>query len=213
MQSKKRRLMVVAVAAAVVVVGWAGDALGKGGGERAPVVQAAKSNIDPTYRTVFFSVLEGLYDDGASNEFVDLVLQNDPETGTAMHFIPGCPLCLPSLDALRVYRERAGLSLKIGNTFGRGIEAELVAGIKSESMHQRLEVVETLVARYVARRLDSQRLTDEERGEWRMRMAERRKKGEAYMREMQRAGRAGAFADQKRCGVCDGANEAFDLFD
>ncbi len=196
--------VIVLVAALALPAGVASGEDGASGAVAGP------RQADPTFRTVFFAVLEGLYDDGASNEFVDLVLREDPESGGAMHFVGGCPLCAPSLAAFRVYRARAPLGGKGGDTFGAGVDEALVAGMRSDDMDRRLDVVETLVARYVARRLASLRLTEAEMAEWRVRMAEGRKRGEGFLRAMQGQKRAGAFTDQDRCGACDGANGALD---
>ena len=206
----KRRFckrMIIAALVAVAVGGGTMAVLAKGGNSKRRA--AARSSVDQHYRVVFFSVLEGLYDDGVSNKTVDLVIRQDPTTGGAMHFVPGCPLCMPALDAFRAYRRRPGFSMKgTGDTFGSGLEPELLSEFKSEQMEDRVEAVYVLVQRYVRRRLDEMRLTSDERRRWLRGMAERRKKGMYMLKVLQEAGTAGAFTGMKRCGVCDAARGA-----
>ena len=57
---------------------------------------------------VFFAVLEGLYRDGVSSADVDVFLRKDKnEKGIEgyIHFVYGCSICMPALDAFRSYRE------------------------------------------------------------------------------------------------------------
>jgi hypothetical protein len=167
------------------------------------------SGADRTHRLVFFAVLEGLYEDGVANADVDRILREDPATGHAMHFVYGCPLCTPALDAFRVYRVRPKLSGKEEtDTFGAGLAPELSKRLAGEEMKERLDAVHTLIARWVERRLDGMRLTDAERAEIRSRMAEGRKRGMSKLQETDRAGAAGAFTGINRCAVCDAANDA-----
>lgn len=163
--------------------------------------------LDAYHRTVFFAVLEGLYQDGVSSEDVDLVLREDPATGLAMHFVPGCPLCNPALDAFRVYRARpAFVSVKAdADTFGCGLGERLRAALRSGEMAERLGAVQELIERWLRARLDAMRLTPAERSAYRNAIEDRSKKGMALLLERQGSGTAGAFAAAKGCAVCDGS--------
>ena len=87
--------------------------------------EAAYSPETDLQPMVFFAVLEGLYVDGVSNEAVDVLLRREDRGNGAeqyMHFIYGCPICLPAQDALRVYRQRVPLSYKGSpDTLGEGL--------------------------------------------------------------------------------------------
>jgi len=159
---------------------------------------------DEAHRTVFFAVLEGLYLDGASNEDVDRILAGGD---TPELFVYGCPICMPALDAFRVYRGRARLSTrKDGDTFGPGLPEELRARLAGEAFSTRWEALRDLLRRYVARRLDTLRLTRAEREAYAAVLEEMRKKGMAVLQSYEAAGRAGALGELDRCALCDGAN-------
>ena len=126
-----------------------------------------------------------------------------------MHFVQGCPLCLPTLDAIRTYRARPAFSRKGGNTFGKGLGAHLKKRLRSEVFKERLDVVHTLIARWVDARVKMLRLTDAERAKVARMMAEGRKRGMDSLAQARRAGTAGAFKNSKRCAICDASNDPF----
>ena len=57
---------------------------------------------------IFFAVVEGLYEDGVSSETVDLII---PYNDFYEHFIYGCSMCMPTYDALTLYRGRDSSSV------------------------------------------------------------------------------------------------------
>ena len=89
---------------------------------------AEHSDFDETSRFIFYSVLEGLYNDGLANSDVDQILLKK-EGHSYFHFIYACPICTATIWALQTYRVRPerfyGLKTA-ATTFGPGL---------SESQH------------------------------------------------------------------------------
>jgi hypothetical protein len=167
---------------------------------------------DEVHQMVFFAVLEGLYEDGASNAFVDRVLAIDPATEQPQHFVPGCPLCGPAQDAFRAYRARPKFyGVKDDtDTFGHGVSETWKKGIADASQKRRLDTLMQMVQSYTRRRLDKFRLNEKVRSRWIRDLKERAKKGTTIMRVWQEGKQAGAFSGMKSCGVCEGAAGVFD---
>ncbi|MEE8105366.1 MAG: hypothetical protein V3T86_07515 [Planctomycetota bacterium] len=156
---------------------------------------------------MFHAVLEGLYTDGVGNDDVDRILEKDDNGYT--NFVYGCPICMPALDALRVYRARPKFYSRKGDpdTFGKGLDEatrKRLAGRPAD----RLAAIETLTKRWVNRRLKSMRLTESEQRDWRQRITEGRKRGMQLLNESRRNGQAGAYEQRKGCALCDGASFA-----
>jgi hypothetical protein len=161
---------------------------------------------DPVCQMVFFAVLEGLYTDGVSNETVDLII---PDGKFHEHFVDCCPLCQPAFEAIRLYRSRQEF---IGfqrppDTFGKGLDAKVVATLRSAKKTERLEAIQGLVNTWTGRRLESMRLSKEERADWSRRLEERRKQGMAQLQRCQAQGQG--YAGWKSCAICDGSAAAF----
>ena len=157
------------------------------------------------HNMIFFAVLEGLYRDGASNDAVDAILRKT-EKGY-VHFVYGCPICTPTLDALLVYRARAKFTPKknlYGDTLGPGLTDATAKRLQSEDPKERLDVVHGLIAKWVRARLRLMRLTEQEQRHWQQLLEEGRKRG------MSALGGDPSFVGSKRCAVCDGANDVWD---
>lgn len=160
--------------------------------------------------TIFYAVLEGLYDEGVATEDVAILLTEDPATKQLAYFVHGCPLCMPAIDALRLYRGRPkfyGLKGE-SDTFGDGLPAKEREGLRADDVAARLRVLHDLVERCLQRKLSSLRLTAPERQAWQVALAGMREKGGAILKQAQQAGTAGALGAAKGCAVCDGANDA-----
>ena len=56
---------------------------------------------DPACRLVFFAVLQGLYEDGVSDEVVNSIVPPDKKGREKMRhsFVLDCPLCQPTYEA------------------------------------------------------------------------------------------------------------------
>src|SRR5215210_1212430 len=81
------------------------------------------SLLEETSRFIFHSVLEGLYEDGVSNEDVNQILLKK-EGQSYFHFIYACPICTATIWAVEAYRARPEhlYSIKSGaSTFGPGL--------------------------------------------------------------------------------------------
>ena len=68
-----------------------------------------KRDIDDTSRFIFYSVLEGFYEDGLSNKDVEQILMRK-EKQTYFHFIYACPVCGATIWALEAYRGRPNMA-------------------------------------------------------------------------------------------------------
>src|SRR5438552_2910299 len=101
-------------------------------------------------RMVFFAVLEGLYNDGVSNEAVDIITRMDLNTNRPEHFIQHCPICHPVFDAFSTYRVRAKFYLAKNNadTFGQGLDASIMKKIQSGNQADRLQAIKGLVDKW-----------------------------------------------------------------
>ena len=167
--------------------------------------------MDPGSMTqlVFFAVLEGLYEDGVSTDDVDRILAVDPKTKAwrfEEHFVYGCPLCMPAFDAMALYRSRPVFHGRkdSADTFGPGLEPALKKKLESAQKSDQLEAIQTLVNRWVGRRLDSMRLTKDEREQWTAVIEEGRQKGMGLLQTAQ-AGNRNEYLGWKGCAICDGS--------
>jgi len=172
-------------------------------------VQTQQSPWDRYGQEIFFAVLEGLYRDGVSNDVVDLILAPDPKTGEPdmrKNFVYACPLCHPAFEAFRLYRTRNPfLGLKgRKDTFGAGLDDATIKGLKSPTDEERRAALEKLIQRWVAQRLDSMRLTAEERAEWTRQIDQRRKEGMKQL-ESFTSGKDSRHAGWEVCPSCDGS--------
>ena len=156
---------------------------------------------------VFFAVLEGLYLDGVPNEAVDRILLCDPESGRYLHFVYGCPICTPALDALRTYRNRAPFYSRKAylDTLGPGLSPATMEALGSEDIQVRLSAIEGLVKRWISRRLDGMRLTPEERAQWTLDLELGRKIG---MSALSSSARVPGRELVTTCAICDAATGA-----
>jgi hypothetical protein len=152
---------------------------------------------DKIHRLIFTATLEGLYTDGVQNDIVDQVLLASPTptnvpSGFSMHFIYGCPICMPAYDAFRVYRERRELSFrkkkkKTSNgerrcdTLGDGLSKEMRERILSENFDTRVVALAELTRTWLDRRFRSMRLTDAETSGWRDILQRGRKNGMQFL--------------------------------
>lgn len=187
----------------------------------APAQQAARRTdarprVDETSRFIFTSVLEGLYEDGLSNKDVDQILLRK-ERQTYFHFICSCPVCDATIWALEAYRGRPqgfyGMKLP-GSTFGPGLSEALQAQLHSDDPQQRLTAINTLVQKWMDRRMTQLRLTEKERTALLEALEKKRKQGMAALESFRKlqhgpamdvAHAAPAYVDLTECAVCNAA--------
>jgi len=167
-----------------------------------PMPGANDVGITPSYRFIYFAVLEGLYEDGVANDVVDSLTKTDA-SGMPELFVWSCPLCMPAFSAFKEYRERRMLDgfKSRADTFGPGLSEVVREAALAPYKSDRFETLGKLVERYIERRMKLLRFTEHELSEWRYQFEELRKQGMANARP--------EFLDEfKRCAVCDAANEA-----
>lgn len=160
--------------------------------------------------TIFYAVLEGLYDEGVATADVDILLHQDPATKQYSYFVDGCPLCTPAIDALQLYRGRPKFHgrKEESDTFGTGLSAKEREALRGDDVPARLRVLHDFIARCLQRKLASLRLTKAESERWQLVLKEMSEKGGAMLKVDQEQRRAGALANAKGCSVCEGMNDA-----
>lgn len=181
-----------------------------------PSLGASHQDFDDTTRFIFYSVLEGLYEDGLSNADVDQILLKK-EGQHYFHFIYACPICDATIWALQAYRARPAefYDLKTrANTFGPGLAGKLHDQLYSDDPHQRLAAINSLMQGWMARRMDRMRLADGERTALLDRLEKKRKEGMNALESFRWlrhgpslgvAEAAPAYRDIEECAVCNGA--------
>jgi hypothetical protein len=176
------------------------------------------SEIDSTTRFIFYSALEGLYEDGVSNQDVDQILLRK-EHQSYSHFIYACPICTATIWALQAYRSRPEqfYSLKSpspNSTFGPGLPNSLRAELFSDDPHRRLKGINTLVKDWIGRRMDRKNLSEKDREGLLKALEGKRKQGMEALESLRRqehgpsfglAEGAPAYFGLTECAVCNGA--------
>ncbi len=197
-----KTLLPLAIAAAVVCPRSEPEPAQDGG-----IPLSEVTGIDDHYQLVFMAVLEGLYRDGVATDVVDALLVKEDPDGFHSLFVYACPICMPAVNAFLAYRGRPELlGLKLPrDTLGDGLSEDTRARCLSLDLVTRFEALNKLVERWVAERLDSMRLTDEEKEVWRYGFEKRRKTGMSFLSASK------GFLGMKTCAICDAANGAFEL--
>ena len=174
-----------------------------------------RAEIDATARFIFYSVLEGLYEDGLANEDVDQILMKKEQQSYYFHFIYSCPICTATIWALEAYRARPEhlYSLKTdGSTFGPGLTDPIRKQLYHDDPRQRLTAINGLVQTWMARRLNHLSLTVKERADLLKALERKRKEGMDALESFRRlehgpdfgvATGAPAYVDLKECAVCN----------
>lgn len=125
-------------------------------------------------RFLFMAVLEGLWEDGADPALLQPLLQKPLD-----HFVPKCPVCTPVAHAFRVYVEST--DVPVFEARGAAFPREIAEGLRSSKRADRLKALESLVARYVARRFERLSLSADEREEMRRQIEAGKKDGMAQL--------------------------------
>jgi len=180
-----------------------------------------KHDFSEPHRFVFFAVLEGCYEDGLTQEAIDLII---PAGATGQrelmaNFVWQCPLCGPAFDGFHVYsmRQRFANGPKNldrddpYNTFGVGLEAKVMRQL-AESGPKCREAIQALIDKWVSARIERLRLNEEEAIELRKQLANMRKSGEAMLKSFQNGGHGEKSAENYKgwtsCPICSGASPA-----
>jgi|SRR5579862_7261471 len=177
--------------------------------------------FDQGYRFIFYAVMEGCYEDGlSSNDVSQILLKSEKPTYSTLysHFIYACPVCTPTIHALEAYQSRPlyFYSLKATRgenhtapTFGPGLAPELKKQLYSKNPEDQLAAINTLMQRWISKRMSMLRLTDQERAELQKTLEEMRKKGMGYLKTWEKNDpsqfQISAFKNVHQCAVCNGA--------
>ncbi len=158
------------------------------------------------HRFVFYAVLEGVYEEGLSEETVSTLLG---EKGTE-HFVISCPICDPAYEALRAYRDAPKFtSKKVSQKgFGTGLSDE-EQGLVSGSVEDRRKFIRTLVSRWIEARFSLLDLPEDREETLRESLQKMSEKGTALLENFKKGGNgdllAKVYADWEFCPSCSGA--------
>jgi len=125
------------------------------------------------HQMIFFSVLEGLYEDGVTTDEVHRILMKRPEHGYE-HFIYSCPLCTAAFQAFEVYLNRPDWSMYKASgikthhrpynaTFGEGLSEDARQGLASGDTAVRIKTIFDMVRNWVTRRMSKMNLNTDEK--------------------------------------------------
>jgi mono/diheme cytochrome c family protein len=138
----------------------------------AVLVQAAPAKAPDAaevQRFLAFAVFEGLWEDGADPALAGQIAREPYEEW----FVPKCTICHGVRQGLLSYASAPDETM--GGSRGQAFPKELAAGLRSSKREERLKALGTLVDRYVARRLDRLKLSDDERASFRDALARYKK--------------------------------------
>jgi hypothetical protein len=139
---------------------------------------------DPACRLVFHAVLEGLYEDGVTDDVVNNIVPPDKQGREKMRrsFVLDCPLCQPAFEAFCVYQRRPKFSDGGQvSTFGKGLPEAVKKGLLSDTLSTRLITLRGPIRGWVEARLRSLKLTAKERQKWWKDIAARAGQGTATL--------------------------------
>ena len=172
--------------------------------------------IDPASRFIFYSVLEGLYEEGLSNADVDQILMKK-EGQTYFHFILSCPVCTATIWGLESYRGRPQQFYSIksaASTFGPGLSPEMHDQLYSDKPRERLAAINGLVKKWMDQRITRMNLPENERSTLLEELGKLRKSGMDALESFRKkqhgdklgcAEAAPAYVDFQECAVCNAA--------
>ncbi len=174
--------------------------------------QTHDQQIEAAYETVFFSVLDGCFQDGLSNADVDQILRRTAPNQSYEHFIYACPICMATARALEAYRAGPDFTeRKVGGKvcFGQGLTSEMHARLYSQDPKDRLSIIHDLEENWVSRHLASLRLNVEERAQAQAQLKLARDEGMKVMQNFIRQGQlekiAPAYRAGDECALCNAA--------
>lgn len=165
----------------------------------------------PAFQLVFFSVLDGCFQDGLSDADVDQFLLRAKPNGGYEHFVLNCPICSATVRALETYRARPDSHLKIGGklAFGEGLTAQMHARLYSADVKERLSAIHDLEQNWVDRHVASLRLDPQETAQTQKELKDARDDGtrllQAFVKQGQLDDCAPAYHEGDECAVCNAA--------
>jgi hypothetical protein len=175
-----------------------------------------RDSMDEATRFIFYSVLEGLYEDGLSKEEVAQILMKR-EKEAYFHFIYACPVCNATIWALEAYKARPdgfyGMKLP-RSTFGPGLSPEVHEQLFSKEPAKRLAAINALLKSWMERRMKVMRLTADEQKSLAKQFELKREEGMRMLESFRKnqhgenfgvAQAAPAYVDLTECAVCNAA--------
>ncbi len=203
--------IVLAASAVVIGVPPAAAELTVAGGETVHAPRLPK-NHEEVRQAIFFAVLEGLYNDGVDTETAKLLSAVDKETGAPRYFVYSCPICMPALDAVRLYAGRPGFyGSKSGkDTFGKGLSEVTRAQLAMDDPQVRIATFQALILGWMHEYMENMRLTPDEHEHWARWLSDLREKGNARLEQYLEEGGpyAEVYRGWEKCPACEGSNGA-----
>jgi hypothetical protein len=135
---------------------------------------------DADCRLVFFGTLEGLYEDGISNDVVDLIIGKESKVSNKVKhdFIFRCKLCHAVYEAFVLYRQRQVFNGSDVDTFKKGaVEPRIVQALKSDNARTRVYAMGELVQPWIKSKLLALKITDQEMVAFQRRLTQLVKEG------------------------------------
>lgn len=160
---------------------------------------------DAVARFIFMAVLDGCYNDGVQTEVAQVLTRIDKTTNTPENFVYACPVCMPAFDALALYRDRPKFYAMKGepDTFGPGLPDELYKKLVSDTAATRQNAWTELLHRWIERRMDLLRLSQDERAKLHLELVVRMKKGTSLLESYKQSGKPSPYLKMSSCPSCD----------
>ncbi len=168
--------------------------------------------VEAAYETVFFSVLDGCFQDGLSNTDVGQILLRSGPNRPYGQFIYACPICMATARALEACRAGPDFTeRKMGGkvAFGNGLTPEMHARLYSPDPKERLSIIHDLEENWVSRHLSSLRLNAGETAQAQAQLKLARDEGikvmQAFVQQGQLEKLAPAYRAGDECALCNAA--------
>ena len=142
-------------------------------------------------RFLTLAIFDGLWEDGAEADVVKPLAKHDDPI-----YIYKCPICMPVAHAFDIYASAPPPLIYDGR--GPGLPPDVLAQLKAVDLPPRKKGLEALVKRYVDRRFERLKMSDEEKTRLRGLIEKGRKTGMTY-----KSPKPGDF-----CPSCEGASKA-----
>jgi hypothetical protein len=166
------------------------------------------AGIDDTQHFIFFSVLEGLYEDGVSKKDVAQILMKK-DGDYYYHFIYACPVCEATIWALEAYQSRPNRfyrrKLPLDATLGPGLSEPNHSQLYDDDPRVRLAAINSLVKTWIDRRMAVMNFSPDNRMKMLEALEKKRKEGMQTLKNWKNGEMfyAPAYGDIDECAVCN----------
>lgn len=172
------------------------------------------------YQFVFYAVLEGLYQDGATQEQVDQILMKQTDEHGYEHFVYSCPICTSVQLACELYSKRPTFRMYKPDeqshqithaTFGAGFSEQVKRGLYADDVSIRLETLHDLIAKWTSDRMARMNLSKTQRQDLIEAIAVGREQGIRALAQFkqdpaQLKRYAPGYTTLQECVMCNGAS-------